>query len=121
MPDESIAAVLNRSVKAAGRGNSWTRTRVCSLRHDHGIAPHREGERSERGEVTVDEAAAALAVSPSTIRRMISEGILPAHHHCKGTPWIICLHDLKHQDVRTEAGARRSRRPSSHDPRQEKS
>jgi hypothetical protein len=118
MPDESIAAVLNRSGKATGRGNSWTRTRVCSLRHGHEIAPYREGERSERGEMTVNEAAATLAVSPSTIRRMISDGMLPAQHHCKGAPWIVCLHDLKRKDVRTEAGARRSRHPSSRDPRQ---
>ena len=118
MSDESIAAVLNRSGKATGRGNSWTRTRVCSLRHGHEIAPYREGERSERGEVTVNEAAAALAVSSSTIRRMISDGMLPAQHHCKGAPWIIRLQDLKRKDVRTEAGARRSRRPSSRDPRQ---
>jgi hypothetical protein len=118
MPDESIAAVLNRSGKATGRGNSWTRTRVCSLRDGQEIAPYREGERSERGEVTVNEAAAALAVSPSTILRMISDGMLPAQHHCKGAPWIICLHDLEREEVRTEAEARRSRRPSSRDPRQ---
>jgi DNA invertase Pin-like site-specific DNA recombinase len=118
MPDVSIAAVLNRSGKATGRGNNWTRTRVCSLRHGQEIAPYREGERSERGEVTVNEAAAALSVSPSTIRRMISDGMLPAQHHCKGAPWIVCLHDLKRKDVRTEARARRSRRPSSRDPRQ---
>jgi DNA invertase Pin-like site-specific DNA recombinase len=116
MPDESIAAVLNRSGKATGRGNSWTRTRVCSLRHSQEIAPYREGERSERGEVTVSEAAATLAVSPSTIRRMISDGMLPAQHHCKGAPWIICLHDLKRKDVRAEAEGRRSRRPLSRDP-----
>jgi excisionase family DNA binding protein len=118
MPDESIAAVLNRSGKPTGRGNNWTRTRVCSLRHGQEIAPYREGERSERGEATVNEAAAALAVSPSTIRRMISEGMLPAQQHCKGAPRIIRLHDLEREDVRTEAEARRSRRPSSRDPRQ---
>jgi hypothetical protein len=115
MPDEAIAAVLNRSGKATGRGNSWTRTRVCSLRHSQEIAPYREGERSERGEVTVHEAAAALAVSPSTIRRMISDGMLQAQHHCEGAPWIICFHDLKRTDVRTEAERRRSRRPLSRD------
>ena len=115
MPDEAIAAVLNRSGKATGRGNSWTRTRVCSLRHSQEIAPYREGERSERGEVTVHEAAAALAVSPSTIRRMISDGMLQAQHHCEGAPWIICLHDLNRTDVRTEAERRRSRRPLSRD------
>ena len=114
MPDEAIAAVLNRSGKS-NRGNSWTRMRVSSLRHNQDIAPYREGERSERGEVTVNEAAAALAVSPSTIRRMISHGMLPAQHHCEGAPWIICFHDLKRTDVRTEAERRRSRRPLSRD------
>jgi hypothetical protein len=116
MPDEAIAAVLNRSGKSTGRGNSWTRIRVCSLRHNQDIAPYREGERSERGDVTVNEAAAALAVSASTIRRMISDGMLPAQHHCEGAPWIICLPDLNRKDVRTEAEHRRSRRPLSRDP-----
>ena len=116
MPDEAIAAVLNRSGKSTGRGNSWTRMRVCSLRHNHDITPYREGERSERGEVTVNEAAAALAVSPSTIRRMINDGMLPAQHYCEGAPWIICLDDLKRKEVRTEAERRRSRRPLSRNP-----
>ena len=39
MPDQAIAAVLNRSGKSTGRGNSWTRSRVCSLRSKRGIAP----------------------------------------------------------------------------------
>jgi hypothetical protein len=70
----------------------------------------------ERGEVTVNEAAAALVVSPSTIRRMISDGMLPTQHHCEGAPWIICLHGLKRKEVLTEAERRRSRRPLSHYP-----
>ena len=82
------------------------------------IAPYREGERGERGEATVNEAAAALAISSSTIRRMISDGMLPAQHHCEGAPWIICLHDLNRTDVRAEAERRRSRRPLSRDPYQ---
>jgi excisionase family DNA binding protein len=116
MPDEAIAAILNRSGKSTGRGNSWTRMRVNSLRYNQDIAPYREGERSDRGEVTVSEAAAALAVSPSTIRRMISHGMLPAQQHCEGALWIICLHDLNRKDVCTEAERRRSRRPLSRDP-----
>jgi excisionase family DNA binding protein len=119
MPDESIAAVLNRSGKTTGHGNTWTRMSVCSLRHGREIAPYREGERSERGEMTVNEAAAALAVSPSTIRRMIRDGILPAQHPCEGAPWIVCLHDLKRDEVRNEAKRRCSRRPLSRDPRQQ--
>ena len=44
------------------------------------------GERTERGEATLDEAAKALAVSPSTVRRLIAEGVLAARQSCKGAP-----------------------------------
>ena len=50
MPDGAIAAVLNRSGKTTGHGNSWTRGRVCSLRRHYDIAVYRDGERAERGE-----------------------------------------------------------------------
>jgi len=86
MADDSIAAVLNGSGRSISRGSSWTRNRVCSLRHHHEIAPYRECERADRGEVTINEAGAALAVSSSTIRRMISDGFLPALQLCKGAP-----------------------------------
>jgi excisionase family DNA binding protein len=118
MPDESIAAVLNRAGKSTGYGNSWTRTRVCSLRHHQEIPPYREGEREERGETTLDEAAEALNVSKSTVRRLIRDGTLPADHMCKGAPWIIRQNDLERFEVRRAAEARRSRRPVSDDPRQ---
>ncbi|MGY4310943.1 helix-turn-helix domain-containing protein [Bradyrhizobium sp. JR3.5] len=78
------AAVLNRAGKSTGRGNNWTRARVCHLRNQQAIAPYREGERKERGEITLDEAAAALQVSPSTVHRLIAEQSLPAHQLCKG-------------------------------------
>ena len=78
MPDKAIAAVLNRAGKTTGRGNGWTRSRVCILRNHRGIAPYRDGERSERGEVTLEEAAAVLKVSEATVRRLINEGVLPA-------------------------------------------
>ena len=118
MPDHAIAAVLNRSGKSTGRGNSWTRSRVCSLRSKKGIAPYRDGERSERGEVTLLEAAEALAVSTSTVRRMIHAGTLPANQLCKGAPWIIRHSDLQNDEVRREAMARRTRHPASCDPLQ---
>src|SRR5262245_9713751 len=120
MQDESIAAVLNRSGKSTGRGNSWTRSRVCSLRYNNEIAPYRDGERADRGEVTIEEASVVLAISTSTVRRMINDGILPAKQLCKGAPWIIHACDLERKEVRAEARARRLRCPSSGDPRQER-
>src|SRR5207302_3052757 len=113
MPDATIAAVLNRLGKSTGRGQSWTRTRVCSLRYQKEIAAYREGERAERGEATPQEAAELLSVSPSTIVRMLNAGILPANQFCKGAPWIIRHVDLQREDIRREAQRRRLRRPTS--------
>jgi excisionase family DNA binding protein len=118
MPDKAIAAVLNRAGKTTGRGNGWTQSRVCSLRSHNAIATYREGERHERGEVTLDEAATKLCVSPSTVRRLIRDGQLAANQLCKGAPWIIKAADLERADVKRAATARRLQRPSSGDPRQ---
>jgi excisionase family DNA binding protein len=111
MPDQTIAALLNRSGKATGRGNSWTRGRICSLRHQYDIAIYRDGEHADRGEATIEEAATVLALSKSTIRRLIAEGTLPAKQHCKGAPWIIRQTDLGREEIRRQADMRRSRHP----------
>ena len=89
LPDMSIAALLNRAGKRTGRGNSWTETRVRSFRSSHDIAVYREGERRERGELILKEAADRLGVSEATVRRLIQRGIIPAHQACKGAPWVI--------------------------------
>jgi DNA invertase Pin-like site-specific DNA recombinase len=118
MPDKSIAAVLNRSGKQTGRGNTWTRMRVCSVRTQKEIAAYQEGERKARGEVTLNEAADILAISPSTVLRMIGSGLLPAQQICKGAPWIIREAALHAEQVQREANCRRARIPSSGNPRQ---
>ncbi len=118
LPDQAIAAVLNRAGKTTGRGNGWTRSRVCMLRNHRNIPPHREGERAERGEATLDEAAKKLNVSEATVRRMIAERILPAHQFCKGAPWTIRIDDLGLETVMQAADQRRTRKPSSDNLRQ---
>ena len=72
MPDQTIAALLNRSGKSTGRGNSWTRGRICSLRHQYDIAIYRDGElrthpvgQSEDGLSASDRSIASSAVPKS--------------------------------------------------------
>jgi excisionase family DNA binding protein len=118
MPDMAIAAALNRAGKTTGKGNSWTRARIASLRNDHKIAVYREGERAERGEATLNEAAESLAVSPATVRRLIAEGVLPAIQSCKGAPWAIRTSDIQLAEVVSASERRRKyapRPPSSGD------
>jgi hypothetical protein len=93
-PDERIAAVINRLGHRTAQGHTWTAARVCSIRNSHGIAAYREGERQERGELTVDEAATALRVVPTTVLRLIHRKVLHARQACPQAPWTIRQVDL---------------------------
>jgi DNA invertase Pin-like site-specific DNA recombinase len=115
MPDRAIASLLNRAGKKTSKGLNWNRSHVCVWRNHRRIAPYREGERAERGEGTLDEAASTLNISPATVRRLISDGTLPARQACKGAPWIILVSDIASEAVVRAADARRSRTPSSDD------
>jgi Helix-turn-helix domain len=118
MSDTSIAAALNRCGKTTGRGNGWSRASVCSLRYQNEIPVYREGERAERGEVTLDEAANILAISRTMIRRLIRDRVLPAQQICQNAPWILRHDDLVLPEVRREVDGRRRRRPEPENPLQ---
>lgn len=92
--DQGIASTLNRLGKPTAHGNTWTEARVRAFRNDRGIPVYREGERHERGELTLEETAHALGVSAMTVRRLIMRKVLPAEHACAGAPWIIRREDL---------------------------
>ena len=101
MPDMAIAAILNRLGRRTGKGNSWRKASVCTFRKRRGIPFYREGERQERGEMTLSEAA-VLGVDYQKARRMVQEGRLSGHQLCKGAPWIISAADVE----RLRAGER---------------
>jgi hypothetical protein len=94
MPDQQIARLLNRAGKPTGRGNGWTKTRVCSFRSHHGIAVHREGEWVERGEMTLEAVAQSIGVSVMTALRMVRHGVIKGRQLCRGAPWVIKVEDL---------------------------
>jgi DNA invertase Pin-like site-specific DNA recombinase len=118
MPDKAIAAVLNRAGKPTGRNNGWTQNRVCTFRNHRGIDVYRDGERLERGELTLNETAVCLKVSAMTVLRMIRRGVIPAKQLCKGAPWVIKAADINAEVVRTEAANYR-RLPLTTDPDQQ--
>ena len=115
--DGSIAALLNRLGHRTGRELTWTETRVRSFRGAHDIDVFKIGEREERGEVTLEQAADVLGTSKMTVLRMISAGTLNASQACKGAPWVIKRSDLQRAEVRA-AVQPPSRRPLPEDPRQ---
>ena len=116
MPDRSIASFLNRAGKWTGKGNPWTEARVRGFRTYRRIAVYREGERQERNELTLQEAAERLGVSKMTVLRQIQLGTIPARQACKGAPWVISVDALEHAQL-AEMGSEQG--PVTTGPRQE--
>jgi excisionase family DNA binding protein len=116
LPDHSIAPVLNRLRIRSARGNSWNELRVRNFRGAHQIAVYREGERAERRELILHEAASRLGINKMTVIRLIRDGILPGRQICAGAPYVIREEDLDRPEVRH---AIRNGRAVSADARQE--
>ena len=95
MPDKAIAGLLNRIGKRTGRLNGWTQSRVRSFRNTHAIAVYVDGERAERGEIALSEAAEMLNLSTLTTLRKIHAGVIPATQYCKGAPWVMKRRDIE--------------------------
>jgi excisionase family DNA binding protein len=114
--DASIAAVLNRLGVHTAKGLTWTQQRITSFRSDNKIAIYRDGERAERGEVNLQEAATRLGVSKMTVIRLIKDGLLPAKQVCIGAPYVIRETDLNRPEVQRAIA---NGRPVSSDSRQQ--
>jgi excisionase family DNA binding protein len=115
LPDGNIASVLNRLGVRTAKGHTWTQQRVRTFRNDHGVAVYREGERAERGEVILHEAASRLGISKMTVVRLVKDGVLPAKQICIGAPYVIRETDL---DLPVVRRAIKNGRAVSHNPRQ---
>jgi excisionase family DNA binding protein len=113
MSDKQVAAQLNRMAIKSAKGHSWTRTRVGNFRKTNAIANYSPGERQARGELTIEEAAKKLAVSYSTVQRMIKRRHLPGHQVCPGAPWIIRCEDVDALRAGGGHDKERHRAPSS--------
>jgi len=92
--DRTISFMLNRLGVRTAKGQTWNQHRVVSFRNNHNIAIYREGERAERGEVILQEAANHLSASKMTVIRLIKDGLLPAKQICRNTPYVIREADL---------------------------
>ena len=114
MPDQQIARLLNRAGKPTGRGNGWTKVRVCSFRSHHAIAVYRAGEWAERGEITLEAAAQIMDVSVMAASRMVRRGVITGQQLCEGAPWVI-----KAEDMAAYVAQSRSTRPLTSDPAQQ--
>jgi excisionase family DNA binding protein len=61
---------------------------------------YREGERAERRELILHEAASHLGINKMTVIRLIRDGILPGRQICAGAPYVIREEDFDRPAVR---------------------
>lgn len=119
MPDSAIAATLNRLGRKTGRGNSWTQQRVDSLRNHNNIPPY--NKNNAEGVVTQEKASEILQISPMSVHRLISNGIIESRQIVPCSPHLIKEESLKELKVLEAANKIRNRirAPLPEDPNQQ--
>jgi hypothetical protein len=92
--DAVIAGILNRQGRKTATGLSFTANRVSSLR-THWKIPCFEPspQTNEAPCVTIEQAAQALGVAPSTLHRWLNDGFIAGEQITPGAPWRIRLDD----------------------------
>jgi hypothetical protein len=93
-PDSVIAGILNRQERATAYGHRFTAGRVGDLRR-HWAVPCCEpiADPPEGELMTIKKAATALGVAPSTIHRLLNDGIIAGEQLTPAAPWRIGLTD----------------------------
>ena len=104
-PDAVIAGILNRQERKTAYGHRFEAGRVGNLRRHWDIPCFEPKADPANGEVmTIKAAAKALGVAPSTIHRLLNDGIIAGEQVTPGAPWRIRLTDELKARFNGEAG-----------------
>jgi predicted DNA-binding transcriptional regulator AlpA len=105
-PDAVIAGILNRQGRTTAQGHRFEAGRVGNLRRHWQIPCFEPKAHTVDGELlTIKKAASALGVAPSTIHRLLNDGIIPGEQLTSGAPWRIRLTDDLIAKFNGDAGA----------------
>ncbi|MGB9792662.1 MAG: recombinase family protein [Thermacetogeniaceae bacterium] len=118
--DREIARILNRLHLKTGRDNTWTEGRVRSLRNYQGIPVYSPEEQAHARWLNMTQAAEYLGVSPMSVRRLLSSGVIQGKQIVACAPWIIRKEDLDTEEVKSAVSAIKAsgRSPLPEDPHQ---
>jgi DNA invertase Pin-like site-specific DNA recombinase len=97
--DEEIARVLNKHGRLTGKGNRWTKNRVAAARRRYVINGHRR-PRTDPDVLSLQQAARYCGVSSTTIKRLVSSGLLHRDQVAPWAPWEIKRTDLESELIR---------------------
>ena len=104
-PDSVIAGILNRQGRTTAYGHRFKTNHVGDLRRYWKIPCFEPGTEEPEGELlTVTKAAAALGVAPSTVHRLLNDGIIGGEQLTPGAPWRIRFTDELVARFKGEAG-----------------
>jgi DNA invertase Pin-like site-specific DNA recombinase len=92
--DAVIAGILNRQGRKTATGLPFTANRVSSLRTHWKIPCFERTQQPQDGEcMTVEQAACALGLAPSTLHRWLNDGFIAGEQVTPGAPWRIRVND----------------------------
>ena len=91
-PDRQIARILSQQGRRTGTGLPFTEARVRAVRQ-RACIPAAPPPDPGSEVMTIGEAATEFEVSTATIRRWLTDGLLPAEQVTPGAPWRIRLTD----------------------------
>lgn len=98
--DTDIALILNRSSLKNERGETWTSRKVSGFRRRHNIPAFDAKAKQKKGWLSQEETATYLGISPMSVHRLITRGILAAERH-PGLPAVITKTRLTEKEVKT--------------------
>ena len=97
--DADIARVLNKLQRTTATGQRWNQHRVETIRGKYGIAGHTQSVENPDG-MTLGGAARYLEVSPTTIKRLVREGVVENRQTIPWAPWEIAKSELDSERIR---------------------
>jgi predicted DNA-binding transcriptional regulator AlpA len=104
-PDGVIAGILNRQGRRTAYGHRFEASHVGNLRRHWDIQCFGSGAKEPDSELlTVRKAAVALGIAPSTIHRLLNDGIIGGEQLTPGAPWRIRLTNALVAQFKAEAG-----------------
>lgn len=98
--DDDIARVLTRLGRRTGKGKRWNQERVATARRNHEIAGQTRA-RPDPAIVSLGRAAKDFQVSDTTIKRLVTVGLLTIEQVAPWAPWEIRRADLEAEPIRS--------------------
>jgi hypothetical protein len=108
--DLTTAATLNRLGYRTGTGKTWRVHSVASVRYQYRLPNFPKG----KDWLTLRQTAEQLEVSETMVKRLSTQGTLPASQVVPSAPWIIRRADLDLAAVHAEGQAVQASRPRPH-------